>query len=46
LATAYGVLIGMFQNNADGAWDNAKKKSLKKAGKLTAKSNTHITCEQ
>jgi K(+)-stimulated pyrophosphate-energized sodium pump len=24
-ATASGVLLGMFQNNAGGAWDNAKK---------------------
>src|SRR5574343_1720789 len=30
-ATASGVLLGMFQNNAGGAWDNAKK-SFEKGG--------------
>lgn len=28
-ATVSGVLMGMFQNNAGGAWDNAKKASRK-----------------
>ena len=30
-ATASGVLLGMFQNNAGGAWDNAKKSFEKRS---------------
>ena len=37
-ATASGVLLGMFQNNAGGAWDNAKK-SFEKG--VEVKGETH-----
>src|SRR5436189_3685396 len=35
-ATVSGVLMGMFQNNADGAWDNAKK-SFEKGAEINGK---------
>ena len=38
-ATASGVLLGMFQNNAGGAWDNAKK-SFEKG--VEVKGETHF----
>jgi K(+)-stimulated pyrophosphate-energized sodium pump len=36
--TVSGVLMGMFQNNAGGAWDNAKKSFEKGRGSSMAMS--------
>src|SRR5258708_26882580 len=51
-ATVSGVLMGMFQNNAGGAWDNAKKSFEKgveiKGEMFYKKSEPHkpsVTCD-
>ena len=40
-ATVSGVLLGMFQNNAGGAWDNAKKSFEKGDRKSTRLNSSH-----
>ena len=44
-ATVSGVLMGMFQNNAGGAWDNAKKsfeKGVEINGQIIIKKSIRI----